>query len=119
MPFYFERGLCYRQDIAAVTSLGFVWNAWLSKLSKRLFFVSLVFVLGASALRSDSWEEGLFSSSCADTLLRLTFAASFLPDIYAGIMVCLSLLLAFIDVTLLDYRFFVLRFLVYIVSWAF
>ena len=37
MPFYFERGLCYRQDIAAVTSLGFVWNAWLSK---RLFFFS-------------------------------------------------------------------------------
>ena len=50
MPFSFERGLCYRQYIAAVTSLGFVWNAWLSK---RLFFFSLVFVRGASALRPD------------------------------------------------------------------
>ena len=116
MPFYFEGGLCYRQDIVAVTSLGFAWNAWLSK---RLFFFSLVFVRGSSALRLDSWVEGLFSSTRADTRLRLTFAASFLPDIYAGTLVCLSLLLAFIDVTLLDYRFFVLRFLVYIVSWAF
>ena len=80
MLFYFERGLCYRQDIAAVTSSGFVWNAWLSK---RLFFFSLVFVRGASALGPDSWEEGLFSSTRADTRLRLTFAASFLPDIYA------------------------------------
>ena len=40
MAFYFGRGLCYSQDIAAVTSLGFVWNAWLSK---RLFFSSLLF----------------------------------------------------------------------------
>ena len=79
---------------------------------------SLVFVRGASALRPDSWGEGLFSSTRADTQLWLTYAASF-PDIYAGTLVCLSLLLAFIDVTLLDYRFFVLRFLVYIVSWAF
>ena len=55
MPFSFERGLCYRQYIAAVTSLGFVWNAWLSK---RLFFFSLVFVCGASALRLDSGEGG-------------------------------------------------------------
>ena len=78
MAFYFGRGLCYRQDIAAVTSLGFVWNAWLSKL---LFFPSLVFIRGASALRPDSCEEGLSSSTCADTRLRLTFAASFLPDI--------------------------------------
>ena len=116
MPFFFERGLCYRQYIAAVTSLGFVWNAWLSK---RLFFFSLVFVRCASALRPDSLGEGLFSSTPADTRLRLTFAASFLPDIYAGTLVFLSLLLVFIDVTLLDYRFFVLRFLVYIVSWAF
>ena len=84
-----------------------------------LLFLSLVFVRGASALRPDSWEEGLSSSTRADTRLRLKFAASFLPDIYAGTLVCLSLLLAFIDVTLLDYRFFVLRFLVYIVSWAF
>ena len=81
MAFYFVRGLCYRQDIAAVTSLGFVWNAWLSK---RLFFFSLVFIRGASALRPDSWEEGLSSSPHVDTRLRLTFAASFLPDIYAG-----------------------------------
>ena len=51
MLFSFERGLCYRQYIAAVTSLGFVWNAWLSK---RLFFFSLVFIRGASALRPDS-----------------------------------------------------------------
>ena len=116
MPFPFERGLCYRQYIAAVTSFGFVWNAWLSK---RLFFFSLVFVRGASALCPDSWGKGLFSSTRADTRLRLTFAASFLPDIYAGTLVCLSLLLAFIDVTLLDYHFFVLLFLVYIVSWAF
>ena len=84
-----------------------------------LLFLSLVFVRGASALRPDSWEEGLSSSTRADTRLRLTFAASFLPDIYAGILVCLSLLLVFINVTILDYRFFVLRFLVYIVSWTF
>ena len=80
MPFSFERGLCYRQYIAAVTSLGFVWNAWLSK---RLFFFSLVFVRGASALRPDSGGGGggfiLVNSS--DTRLRLTFAASFIPDI--------------------------------------
>ena len=55
MLFSFERGLCYRQYIAAVTSLGFVWNAWLSK---RLFFFSLVFVRGASALRPDSGGGG-------------------------------------------------------------
>ena len=84
-----------------------------------LLFLSLVFVRGASAFRPDSWEEGFSSSTRVDTRLRLTFAASFLPDIYAGTLVCLSLLLAFIDVTLLDYRFFDLRFLVYIVSWAF
>ena len=36
-----------------------------------------------------------------------------------GLEVVPLLLLAFIDVTLLDYRFFVLRFLVYIVLWAF
>ena len=80
MPFSFERGLCYRQYIAAVTSLGFVWNAWLSN---RLFFFSLVFVLDASALRPDSGGGGggfiLVNSS--DTRLRLTFAASFIPDI--------------------------------------
>ena len=76
MLFSFEKGLCYRLYIAAVTSLGFVWNAWLSK---RLFFFSLVFVRGASALRSDPGGGGdLFSS---DTRLRLTFAASFIPDI--------------------------------------
>ena len=55
MPFSFERVLCYRQYIAAVTSLGFVWNAWLSK---RLFFFSLVFVRGASALRPDPGGGG-------------------------------------------------------------
>ena len=57
MPFSFDRGLCYRQYFAAVTSLGFVWNAWLSK---RLFFfsLSLVFVRGASALRPDSRGGG-------------------------------------------------------------
>ena len=65
MPFSFDRGLCYRQYIAAVTSLGFVWNAWLSK---RLFFfslsLSLVFVRGASALRPNSGGGGdLFSST--------------------------------------------------------
>ena len=80
MPFSFERGLCYRQYIAEVTSLGFVWNAWLSK---RLFFLSLVFVRGASALRPDSGGGGggfiLVNSS--DTRLRLTFAASFIPGI--------------------------------------
>ena len=90
MLFSFERGLCYHQYIAAVTSLGFVWNAWLSK---RLFFFSLVFVRGASALRPDSGGgEGLFSSTRADTRLWLTFATSFIPDIYAGTLFCLSLL---------------------------
>ena len=79
MLFSFERGLCYRQYIAAVTSLGFVWNAWLSK---RLFFFSLVFVRGASALRPDSGEGGGFILvNSSDTRLRLTFAASFIPDI--------------------------------------
>ena len=48
-----------------------------------LLFLSLVFVHGASALRPDLWEEGLSSSTRADTRLRLTFVASFLPDIYA------------------------------------
>ena len=106
-----------------------------------LLFLSFVFVRGASALRPDSLVEGLSSSTHADTRLRLTFAASFLfssssaflfcwfyrlvpqcrlfPDIYAGTLVCSSLLLAFIDVTLLDYNFFELRLLVYIVSCAF
>ena len=69
MPFSFDRGLCYRQYIAAVTSLGFVWNAWLSK---RLFFfsfslsLSFVFVRSASALRPNSGGGGgedLFSST--------------------------------------------------------
>ena len=79
MPFSFERGLCYRQYIAAVTSLGFVWNAWLSK---RLFFFSLVFVRGASALRPDSRGGGGFILvNSSDTRLRLTFAASFIPGI--------------------------------------
>ena len=106
-----------------------------------LLFLSFVFVHGASALCPDSLVEGLSSSTRADTRLRLTFAASFLfssssaflffwfsrsvpqcrlfPDIYAGTRVCLSLLLTFIDVTLLDYNFFELRLLVYIVSCAF
>ena len=79
MPFSFDRGLCYRQYIAAVTSLGFVWNAWLSK---RLFFFSLVFVRGASALRPDSGGGGGFILvNSSDTRLRLTFAASFIPGI--------------------------------------
>ena len=79
MPFSFERGLCYRQYIAAVTSLGFVWNAWLSK---RLFFFSLVFVRGASALRPDSGGGGgFFLVNSSDTRLQLTFAASFIPGI--------------------------------------
>ena len=93
-----------------------------------LLFLSLVFVRGASALRPDSGVEGLYSSTRAETRLRLTFPSSFLfstssvfiffwfyrlvpqcrlfPDIYAGTLVCLSLLLAFIDVTLLDFHFF-------------
>ena len=81
MPFSFERGLCYRQYIAAVTSLGFVWNAWLSK---RLFFFSLVFVRGASSLRPDSGGgggRGFILVNSSDTRLRLTFAASFIPGI--------------------------------------
>ena len=85
MPFSFDRGLCYRQYIAAVTSLGFVWNAWLSK---RLFFfslslsLSLVFVRGASALRPNSGGGGgVILVNSSDTRLRLTFAASFIPGI--------------------------------------
>ena len=96
-----------------------------------LLFLSLVFVHGASALRPDSWVEGLSSSTRADTRLRLTFAASFLfstssvflffwfyrlvpqcrlfSDIYTGTLVCLSLRLASIDVTLRDFHFFELR----------
>ena len=117
MAFYFGRGLCYRQNIAAVTSLGFVWNAWLSK---RLFFSSLSFSFVVLRLFVRIHGRRVLSSSTrAVTRLRLMFAASFLPDIYAGTLFCLSLLLAFIDVTLLDYRFFELRFLVYIVSWTF
>ena len=106
-----------------------------------LFFSSFVFVRGASALRPDSLVEGLSSSTRAETRLRLTFAASFLfpsssaflfcwfyrsvqqcrlfPEIFAGILICSSLLLAFIAVTLLDYNFFELRLLVYVVSCAF
>ena len=79
MPFSFERGLCYRQYIAAVTSLGFVWIAWLSR---RLFFFSLVFVRGASALRPDSGGGGgFFLVNSSDTRLRLTFAVSFILGI--------------------------------------
>ena len=72
MAFYFGRGLCYRQDITAVTALGFVWNAWLSI---RLFFFSLIFVRGASALRPDSWEEGLSSSTCVQSAKNSRFTA--------------------------------------------
>ena len=103
-----------------------------------LLFLSFVFVRGASVLRTDSLAEGLSSSTRAKTLLWLTFAASFLfhsssaflfcwfypsvpqcrlsHEIYAGTLICSALLLAFIDVTLLDYNFnfFELRFLVYV-----
>ena len=43
-----------------------------------LLFLSFVFVRGASVFRTDSLVEGLSSSTRARTLLRLTFAASFL-----------------------------------------
>ena len=101
-----------------------------------LLFLSFVFVCGASALRTES-VEGLSSSTRAETRLQLTFAASFLfysssaflfrwfylsvpqcrlsPEIYAGTLICSGLLLAFIDVTLLDYNFFELWLLVYFV----
>ena len=42
---------------------------------------SLVFVRGASALRPDSGGGGFILVNSSDTLLRLTFAASFIPDI--------------------------------------
>ena len=102
-----------------------------------LLFLSFVFVRGASAFRTESLVEGLSSSTRAETLLQLTFAASFLfysssaflfcwfylsvpqcrlsPEVYAGTLICNGLLLAFIDVTLLDYNFFELRLLVYVV----
>ena len=102
-----------------------------------LLFLSFVFVRGASVLRTDSLVEGLSSSTRAETRLRLTFAASFLfpsallfccfdpsisqcrlsNEIYAGTLICSSLLLAFRSVTLLDYNFifFELRLLLYVV----
>ena len=43
-----------------------------------LLFLSFVFVRGASLLRTDSFVEGLSSSTRAKTLLRLTFVVSFL-----------------------------------------
>ena len=43
-----------------------------------LLFLSLVFVRGASVLRTDSLVEGLSSLTRAETRLRLTFAVSFL-----------------------------------------
>ena len=56
-----------------------------------LFFSSLVFVRGASALHPDSWGEGLSSSTRADTRLRLTFAASFLSFFFSFFFNFLSL----------------------------
>ena len=47
-------------------------------LHTSLLFLSFVFVLGASVLRTDSLVEGLSSSTRAETRLRLTFAVSFL-----------------------------------------
>ena len=43
-----------------------------------LLFLSFVFARVASVLRTDSLVEGLFSSTRAETRLRLTFAVSFL-----------------------------------------
>ena len=43
-----------------------------------LLFLSFIFVRGASVLRTDSLVEGLSSLTHAETLLRLTFAVSFL-----------------------------------------
>ena len=111
----------------------FVWRPWLSI---RLLSLPFVFVRDASVLRTDSLVEGLFSSTRAETRLRLTFAASFLfhfssaflfccfdpsvpqcrlsNEIYAGTLICSARLLAFIGVTLLEYDFifFELRLLV-------
>ena len=47
-------------------------------LHAALFFLSFVFVRGASVLRTDSLVEGLSSLTRAVTRLRLTFAVSFL-----------------------------------------
>ena len=99
-----------------------------------LFFSSLSFSF--VVLRTDPLVEGLSSSTRAVTRLRLMFAASFLfpsaflfccfdpsvsqcclsNEIYAGTLICSSLLLAFRSVTLLDYNFifFELRLLVYV-----
>ena len=92
-----------------------------------LLFPSFVFVRDASVFRTDSLVEGLSPSTRARTRLRLAFAVSFLflfssaflfccfdlsvshcrlsDEIYAGILICSSLLLAFMGVTLLDYNF--------------
>ena len=51
-------------------------------------FLSFVFVRGASVLRMDSLVEGLFSSTRAKTLLRLTFAASFLFHSSSAFLFC-------------------------------
>ena len=108
-----------------------------------LLFLSFVFVRGASVLRTDSLVEGLSSSTRAETRLQLKFAASFLflftsaflfccfdpsvslcrlsNEIYAGTLICSSLLLDFRSVTLLDcnFIFFELRLLVYVVLCGF
>ena len=92
-----------------------------------LVSLSFIFVRDALVFRTDSFVEGLSFSTRARTRLRLAFAASFLflfssaflfccfdlsvshcclsDEIYAGILICSSLLLAFMGVTLLDYNF--------------
>ena len=57
MPFSFERGLCYRQYNAAVTSLGFVWNA--------LLFLSFSFAVLRLFVRIRGGRGILVT--CADT----------------------------------------------------
>ena len=53
-----------------------------------LLFLSFVFVRGASVLRTDSLVEGLSSLTRAETLLRLTFAVSFLFFFTSAFLFC-------------------------------
>ena len=53
-----------------------------------LLFLSFFFIRGASVLRTDSLVEGLSSSTLAKTLLRLTFATSFLFHSSSAFLFC-------------------------------
>ena len=76
--------------LSSVYYCGYVFRVCLEYLAFQMALLflslslslSLVFVRGASALRPDSGGGGgFFLVNSSDTLLRLTFVASFIPGI--------------------------------------